>query len=48
VAARYRLPGLPMTFFLAPSGNRIVGVNTGGLTARGLTGILRELYGKAA
>jgi hypothetical protein len=32
----------------APSGNRIIGLNTGALTARELTGILRELYGKAA
>jgi thiol-disulfide isomerase/thioredoxin len=48
VEARYRLAGLPTTFFLAPSGHRIIGVNTGALTVRALTGILRELYGKAA
>lgn len=47
VESRYRIPGLPMTFFLSPSGKRIIGVNTGALTARSLTAILRELYGKA-
>jgi hypothetical protein len=48
VAARYRLPGLPVTFFLAPSGRRILGVNVGALSVKSLTGILRELYGRAA
>jgi cytochrome c biogenesis protein CcmG/thiol:disulfide interchange protein DsbE len=48
VAARYRLPGLPVTFFLSRSGGRILGVNTGELTVRTLTAILRELYGRAA
>jgi cytochrome c biogenesis protein CcmG, thiol:disulfide interchange protein DsbE len=48
VAARYRLPGLPMTFFLSRSGGQILGVNTGALTVRTLTAILRELYGRAA
>lgn len=48
VAARYRLPGLPVTFFLSRSGRQILGVNTGALTVRSLTSILRELYGRAA
>jgi thiol-disulfide isomerase/thioredoxin len=48
VAARYRLPGLPVTFFLSRSGGQILGVNTGALTVRSLTTILRELYGRAA
>jgi hypothetical protein len=48
VVARYRLPGLPVTFFLSRSGGRILGVNTGALTVRTLTAILRELYGRAA
>jgi thiol-disulfide isomerase/thioredoxin len=48
VSARYRLPGLPMTFFLSPSGKRILGVNTGALTVRSLTAILRQLYGVTA
>ena len=48
VAARYRVPGLPVTFFLSRSGGQIVGVNTGALTVRSLTAILRELYGQAA
>jgi cytochrome c biogenesis protein CcmG, thiol:disulfide interchange protein DsbE len=44
VGARYGLPGLPMTFFLSPSGSRILGVNVGALTRRSLLGILHELY----
>lgn len=44
VGARYGLPGLPMTFFLSPSGSRIIGVNLGALTRRSLIGILHELY----
>jgi cytochrome c biogenesis protein CcmG, thiol:disulfide interchange protein DsbE len=43
--ARYGVYGLPMTFFLSPSGKRILGVNVGGLTQRSLTGILHSLYG---
>jgi peroxiredoxin len=44
-AARYGVPGLPVTFFLSPTGEKIIGVNVGALTARGLTAILRRLYG---
>jgi cytochrome c biogenesis protein CcmG, thiol:disulfide interchange protein DsbE len=47
VGARYDVPGLPTTFFLSPSGTRILGVNTGGLTVRSLDTILHELYGPA-
>jgi len=47
VEARYRLPGLPMTFFLSPSGKRIIGINTGALTVGSLTAILHQLYGKS-
>jgi cytochrome c biogenesis protein CcmG/thiol:disulfide interchange protein DsbE len=45
VGARYGVPGLPVTFFLSPSGKRIVGINIGALTARSLTDILHRLYG---
>jgi hypothetical protein len=45
VGARYGVYGLPMTFFLSPSGTRILGVNVGGLTQRSLAAILRSLYG---
>jgi cytochrome c biogenesis protein CcmG, thiol:disulfide interchange protein DsbE len=48
VGARYGVPGLPTTYFLSPSGTRILGVNTGGLTVRSLSTILRELYGPTA
>jgi cytochrome c biogenesis protein CcmG/thiol:disulfide interchange protein DsbE len=44
-AASYRLPGLPVTFFLAASRRTIVGVNYGALTTRSLARILRTLYG---
>lgn len=46
-AARYGVPGLPVTYFLAASGKKIIGVNAGALTVRGLTAILRQLYGPA-
>jgi peroxiredoxin len=44
-ASRYGVPALPMTFFLSRSGQRILGVNVGALTARGLRHILHRLYG---
>jgi cytochrome c biogenesis protein CcmG/thiol:disulfide interchange protein DsbE len=44
-ANSYGVPGLPVTFFLADSGRRIIGVNVGALSARHLAGILRQLYG---
>jgi len=48
VGTRYGIPGLPTTFFLSPSGTRILGVNTGGLSVHSLETILHELYGPAA
>jgi cytochrome c biogenesis protein CcmG, thiol:disulfide interchange protein DsbE len=47
-ANSYGVPGLPVTFFLADSGHRIIGVNVGALSARHLDTILRQLYGVAA
>jgi cytochrome c biogenesis protein CcmG/thiol:disulfide interchange protein DsbE len=47
-AASYGVPGLPVTFFLSPTGKQIVGVNIGALTGPGLTSILHRLYGAAA
>lgn len=47
-ANNYGVPGLPVTFFLADSGRRIIGVNIGALTARHLARILRQLYGVRA
>ena len=44
-AARYGVPGLPVTFFLSATGKQIVGVNAGALSAPALTRILRKLYG---
>lgn len=44
-ANRYRVPGLPTTYFLSKTGTRIVGVNVGALTVRSLTRILHSLYG---
>jgi hypothetical protein len=38
------VPGLPVTFFIADSGKRILGVNVGVLTARRLALILHKLY----
>jgi cytochrome c biogenesis protein CcmG, thiol:disulfide interchange protein DsbE len=48
VGTRYGIAGLPTTFFLSPSGTRILGVNTGALTVHSLDKILHELYGPAA
>lgn len=45
VAARYRVPGLPVTFFLSKTATRILGVNIGALTAQNLVHILHKLYG---
>ncbi|HTW73935.1 MAG TPA: TlpA disulfide reductase family protein [Steroidobacteraceae bacterium] len=45
VAARYRVPGLPVTFFISKTATRILGVNIGALTAQGLIHILHKLYG---
>jgi cytochrome c biogenesis protein CcmG/thiol:disulfide interchange protein DsbE len=47
-AARYGVPGLPVTFFLSPSAKTIVGENIGALTGRKLRTILRQLYGVAS
>ena len=47
-AARYGVPGLPVTIFLSPSGKTIVGENTGALAPRELRTILRQLYGVAS
>jgi peroxiredoxin len=46
-AERYRVPGLPETFFLSSGGQRVIGINLGALTRPALTSILRELYGVA-
>jgi hypothetical protein len=43
-AERYRVPGLPETFFLSSSAKRIIGINVAALTAHGLTSILDQLY----
>jgi len=48
VAARYRVPGLPVTFFISETATRILGVNVGALTAQSLLRILRKLYGIGA
>ncbi len=48
VAAKYGVPGLPVTIFLSATGKRILGVNLGALTAASLTSILHKLYGAAA
>jgi cytochrome c biogenesis protein CcmG, thiol:disulfide interchange protein DsbE len=47
VTARYGVVGLPVTFFLSPSGKTIVGENIGALTRHTLRTILRNLYGTA-
>jgi peroxiredoxin len=47
-AARYDLPGLPVTIFLSPSAKTILGENIGALTPRELRTILRQLYGVAS
>jgi peroxiredoxin len=45
VAAKYRVPGLPVTFFISKTATRILGVNIGALTAQSLVHILQKLYG---
>jgi len=45
VAAKYRVPGLPVTFFISKTATRILGVNIGALTAHNLMHILHTLYG---
>jgi peroxiredoxin len=45
VAAKYRVPGLPVTFFISKTATRILGVNIGALTAQSLIHILHKLYG---
>ena len=44
-ADSYGVPGLPVTFFLSPSGTTMIGENIGALTAPKLRSILRQLYG---
>ncbi len=44
-AIKYDVPALPVTFFLSPTGKKILGENIGALTASRLRVILRELYG---
>lgn len=44
-ADKYGVPGLPVTFFLSPSGTTVIGENIGALTAPRLRSILRRLYG---
>jgi cytochrome c biogenesis protein CcmG, thiol:disulfide interchange protein DsbE len=48
VAAKYGVPGLPVTVFISATGKRILGVNIGPLTATSLNSILHKLYGAAA
>jgi cytochrome c biogenesis protein CcmG, thiol:disulfide interchange protein DsbE len=48
VAAKYGVPGLPVTVFISATGKRILGINLGALTATSLTSILHKLYGGAA
>lgn len=43
-ANQYGVPGLPVTFFLSPSGKTVVGENVGALTAAKLRRILHQLY----
>jgi hypothetical protein len=38
------VPGLPVTFFLSPSGKTVLGENVGALTAARLRRILHQLY----
>jgi len=45
VAAKYSVPGLPVTFFISKTATRILGVNIGALTAQSLIHILQKLYG---
>ncbi len=48
VAAKYGVPGLPVTVFISATGKRILGINIGALTVSSLTSILHRLYGAAA
>jgi peroxiredoxin len=45
VAAKYGVPGLPVTFFISKTATRILGVNIGALTSQSLVHILHKLYG---
>jgi len=44
-AIKYGVIGLPVTFFLSPSGKTIMGENIGALTSSTLRTILHKLYG---
>ncbi len=44
-AIAYDVVALPVTFFLSPSGKKILGENIGALTRSELTTILHKLYG---
>lgn len=44
-ATEYGVVGLPVTFFLSPSGKTIMGENIGALTRGRLRAILHDLYG---
>jgi peroxiredoxin len=46
-ASKYGVVALPVTFFLSPSGQTILGENIGALTASRLKAILHEIYGTA-
>lgn len=46
-AIRYGVVGLPVTFFLSPSGKTIMGAHIGALTSSALRTILHDLYGTA-
>jgi cytochrome c biogenesis protein CcmG, thiol:disulfide interchange protein DsbE len=46
-AIKYGAVGLPVTFFLSPSGKTIMGENIGALTRSTLRAILHDLYGTA-
>jgi len=46
-ATQYGVVGLPVTFFLSPSGKTIMGENIGALTSGALRTILHNLYGTA-
>jgi cytochrome c biogenesis protein CcmG/thiol:disulfide interchange protein DsbE len=47
MAIKYGVIGLPVTFFLSPSGKTIMGENIGALSSSTLRTILRNLYGTA-
>jgi thiol-disulfide isomerase/thioredoxin len=44
VATKYGVVALPVTFFISPSGTRILGENLGALSTASLNKILHELY----